>query len=123
MSFKFQKDHSFEKRVNVSGEMRKKYPESIPIVLEPSSEVKEIDKKIYKKFITPSEIKFNELLGKIREHLKLDPSHGIYVFLNNDTIPAPLRTLGELYNEHKHEDGFLYMSYSFEHTFGGSTIH
>lgn len=118
MVFQFQKDHPFEKRKKVSTEMLNKYPERLPIIVEPSPSISKSKKNLYKKILAPNELKFNEFLGTIRKNLNIDSSVGFYVFLNNDTVPAPLQILGELYKNHKDEDGFLYMSYNFENTFG-----
>jgi len=40
-----------------------------------------------------------------------------FIFVNN-TLPASAAVMSQIYKEHKDEDGFLYMTYSGESTFG-----
>lgn len=41
----------------------------------------------------------------------------IFVFVNN-TLPPASSLMSQIYNDHKDEDGFLYVTYSGESTFG-----
>ena len=42
----------------------------------------------------------------------------IYLFINDKIMPTTSALLGVIYEKHKHEDGFLYISYGGESTFG-----
>ena len=53
----------------------------------------------------------------IRKRLKLPAEQGIYLFVGG-VIPASAAMLNAVYEEHKDPDGFLYMTYSGENTFG-----
>ena len=43
----------------------------------------------------------------------------IYLFVDNTVMPATAQLLSALYEEHKDQDGFLYITYAGESTFGG----
>ena len=58
----------------------------------------------------------------MRSRLKIDNAKALFVFIN-DRIPPTSASLKEIYDEHKDEDGFLYMTYAGENTFGGSDIY
>ena len=54
----------------------------------------------------------------IRKRIKLSPEKAIFVFVNN-VLPPTAALMSSIYEEHKEEDGFLYIAYSGENTFGG----
>jgi len=53
----------------------------------------------------------------IRKRIKLTPEKAIFIFVKN-TIPPTGAVMSQIYKEHKDEDGFLYVTYSGESTFG-----
>jgi GABA(A) receptor-associated protein len=53
----------------------------------------------------------------IRKRLKLPAEQAIFLFVNG-VIPPTAALMNTIYEEHKDEDGFLYISYSGENTFG-----
>lgn len=55
----------------------------------------------------------------IRKRIKLAAEKSIFIFINN-VIPPSTALMSAIYEEHKDEDGFLYITYSGENTFGGA---
>ena len=55
----------------------------------------------------------------IRSQLQLSSEQAIFLFVN-DSIPSTSQTMNQLYQLYKDEDGFLYITYSSENTFGYS---
>ena len=53
----------------------------------------------------------------IRKRIKLSSEQAIFLFVNG-TIPSTSVVLYNLYDTCKDEDGFLYITYSGENTFG-----
>lgn len=53
----------------------------------------------------------------IRKRLKLAAEQAIFLFVNG-VIPPTSDLLSAIFDEHKDEDGFLYITYSTENTFG-----
>lgn len=53
----------------------------------------------------------------IRKRINLPPEKAIFIFVN-DILPPTAATVSSIYAEHKDEDGFLYVLYSSENTFG-----
>jgi len=53
----------------------------------------------------------------VRKRIKLSPEKAIFIFVNN-TLPPTAALISAIYEEHKDEDGFLYVTYSGENTFG-----
>ena len=53
----------------------------------------------------------------IRKRIDLAPEKAIFLFVDR-IVPQSSWTMGELYNSHRGKDGFLYVAYSGESTFG-----
>ena len=53
----------------------------------------------------------------IRKRIKLRPEKAIFIFVSS-VLPPSAALMSSIYEEHRDEDGFLYIQYSGEHTFG-----
>ena len=53
----------------------------------------------------------------LRKRMKLPSEQAIFLFVNG-IIPSSNTLVHELYQQHKNVDGFLYVGYSGENTFG-----
>jgi GABA(A) receptor-associated protein len=69
------------------------------------------------KFLVPSDLSIAQFLFTIRKRIKLRPEQSLFLFVKN-SIPRSDILLSQLYKEYKDEDGFLYITYSGENTFG-----
>ncbi len=101
----------------MSSKLKSGYPDRVPVIVEKDSKshVPDIDRK---KFLAPNDITVAKFLIEIRKHVQLDASDTIWIFVGGRTIPQPAMTMAQLYENHKDEDGFLYIVYSGENTFG-----
>ena len=94
------------------------YPDRIPVIINKNkscNNVPDIDKN---KYLVPNELKLGELHHIIRKRIKLNPQIAIFLFVNNNKIYSVNELVKNIYNEHKSEDGFLYLTYTGEKTFG-----
>jgi GABA(A) receptor-associated protein len=110
------KKQPLEKRLSMSSTVLTKYPDRCTIIVgkKDHSDVKEIDKK---KFICPRDINLGQFIYAIRKKLDLKPEKALFVFINNQIFPSHT-LMGQLYEEHKEKDGFMYVVYCLENTFG-----
>lgn len=94
-----------------------KYPARVPVICERAegSDVENIDKK---KYLVPSNLTVGQFVYVIRKRMKLNPEKAIFVFVNDKILPSTGSLMSGLYGEHKEDDGFLYVTYSGENTFG-----
>ena len=81
-----------------------------------SSDIADIDKN---KFLAPNDLTLGQFMYIIRKRMKMPPEKALFVFVKNH-IPMQSILLSSLYDEHKDKDGFLYMNYAGENTFGYS---
>ena len=113
----FKTQHSFEKRKAEADKIRAKYADRVPVIVEKNSrsgDAPDIDKK---KYLVPSDLTAGQFLYVIRKRMKLTPEKAIFIFMNN-SLPPSGDLMSQLYKNHRDEDGFLYVTYSGESTFG-----
>ncbi|KAK8667946.1 hypothetical protein V6N13_105419 [Hibiscus sabdariffa] len=112
----FKLEHSLERRQSEAARIREKYPDRIPVIVERAekSDVPEIDKK---KYLVPADLTVGQFVYVVRKRIKLSPEKAIFIFVKN-ILPPTAAMLSSIYEENKDEDGFLYMTYSGENTFG-----
>nr|XP_020191821.1 autophagy-related protein 8A [Aegilops tauschii subsp. strangulata] len=114
----FKTEHPLERRQAESARIREKYADRIPVIVEKAdkSDVPEIDKK---KYLVPADLTVGQFVYVVRKRIKLSPEKAIFVFVNS-TLPPTASLMSAIYEENKDEDGFLYMTYSGENTFGSA---
>ncbi|KAH0444592.1 Autophagy-related protein 8 [Colletotrichum camelliae] len=79
------------------------------------SDIATIDKK---KYLVPADLTVGQFVYVIRKRIKLSPEKAIFIFVD-EVLPPTAALMSSIYEEHKDEDGFLYITYSGENTFGG----
>ena len=65
----------------------------------------------------PGDLTVGQFVYVIRKRIKLAPEKAIFVFVRN-VLPPTAALMASVYDDHKDEDGFLYVAYSGENTFG-----
>lgn len=115
--FNFQEENSFEKRKQESEKILKKYTDRLPIIVEVfDTTLPPLDKS---KYLVPNDLTFGQFLFVIRKRLKLSSSEiALFSYTENGTLPVLSQLVGEVYNENKNKDGFLYIHIAGEKTFG-----
>ncbi|KAL1916133.1 uncharacterized protein VTP21DRAFT_6137 [Calcarisporiella thermophila] len=116
MRSKFKDEHPFEKRKAEADRIRQKYPDRIPVICEKAdrSDIPDIDKK---KYLVPADLTVGQFVYVIRKRVQLQAEKAIFLFVD-DMLPPTAALMSAIYDEHKDEDGFLYITYSGENTFG-----
>lgn len=107
---------STEKRKSEAERIRAKYPDRVPVICEKAdrSDIPDIDKK---KYLVPADLTVGQFHYVIRKRIKLAPEKALFLFCSN-SIPPNAALMSTVYEEQKDEDGFLYIQYSGESTFG-----
>ncbi len=105
-------------RVIESVKVRQRFPGRIPVIVEKASmsqsSIPDIDKSRY---LVPGDLSFGQFIYVIRKRLMLSPDKAIFLFVNNVLIPSS-EMMGAVYNRYCDVDGFLYVIYNGESTFG-----
>ncbi len=112
----FKDSTSLEKRLAEASRVRQRYPDKVPVIVEKAAktDIPEMDKN---KFLVPSDLTVGQFVYVIRKRLQLSPEKALFVFVGN-VLPPTSSLMREIYAQHKDADGFLYVRYSGESTFG-----
>ena len=107
---------SYESRCQEVRQIMDKYPDRIPIIVEKlkTSNAPIIDKR---KYLVPYDLTIGQFMFVIRKRLKFSPEIGLYFFIDGN-IPATSELLSVVYERSRDTDGYLYINYATENTFG-----
>ena len=114
----FKKIHTFEERKKESSRIREKYSDRYPIIVEKNPRNKDLDDLQKKKYLVPKDITVGQLCYIIRRRLTLSAEKALFLFINGNIIPSTSELISNLYENQKNKDGFLYVTYDSENTFG-----
>ena len=104
-------------RVKKSQLILEKYPDRVPLIIQPSKTDRDaypIDKS---KYITPRDLTLLQLQQIIRKRIHFPAEKAMFMFINNKIFPIT-SVIGPVYDANKDTDGFLYVTYCQESTFG-----
>jgi GABA(A) receptor-associated protein len=104
-------------RLKKSQVILEKYPDRVPLIIQPSKSDRvsyPIDKS---KYITPRDLTMMQLQQIIRKRIRFPPERALFMFVNNRMFPIT-SLVGNIYDDNKDDDGFLYVTYCQENTFG-----
>jgi len=105
-----------DKRKSESTRILQRFKDRLPVICEKveNSDIQEIDKR---KYLVPGDLTVGQFVYVIRKRIKLPSEKAIFIFVN-DILPPTAALMSTIYEEHKDDDGFLYVLYSGENTFG-----
>jgi GABA(A) receptor-associated protein len=106
----------FNSRKKESMRIIQKYPDKIPVIVEKlsNSTILEIQKN---KFLVPVDMLISQFSYIMRKSISLKPHEGFFIFINGVIVPNAIE-MHSIYQLNKDDDGFLYLKYSSENTFG-----
>ena len=109
-------NQNIEKRKAEATRITQRFNDRLPVICEKAenSDIQEIDKR---KYLVPGDLSVGQFVYVIRKRIKLPSEKAIFIFIN-DILPPTAALMSTIYEEHKDEDGFLYVLYSGENTFG-----
>jgi GABA(A) receptor-associated protein len=115
---RFIDEHSFVSRINEAKRVLIKYPDRVPVICFRNSNAQpdcpDIDKN---KYLVPRDLTLGQFLYTIRKRLRISSDKALYFFIN-DSMPSVSQYMNTLYEIHKNDDLFLYISFSSEAVFG-----
>ena len=105
-----------EKRRAESRRIREKYPGRCCIIVSKAlnTDAPSVDRH---KYLVPGDITMGQFTFVIRRRIKINSEKAIFMFIEG-SLPATSALMSAIYDEKKNEDGFLYITYAAENTFG-----
>jgi len=115
MSFK--QNHSFSSRYEESHRVLEKYPNRIPIICEVDENNSSIIHLKKMKYIVPDSLTVGQFVYILRKQMTLKAEEAIFLMIGN-ALPPTAALISQVYNDHRDEDGFLYIFCCKESAFG-----
>lgn len=103
-------------RKRESSRILAKYPDRIPLICYTKDKsLPPLDKH---KYLVPDDLTMGQFSYVIRKRIKLNPEKAIYLFVDDRFLMPSSALVSDVYQKNKCDDGFLYVSFSSENTFG-----
>ena len=114
-TFIFQSKHPLELRKSEAERTLRKYPDRVPIIVEPVDDAPKLDKC---KFLVPRDLTVGQFKYVIRKRVKMTPEQGLFFFTETNVLLSDTMLMEQLYAKHKNGDSFLYIRFALENVFG-----
>ncbi|XP_032881828.1 microtubule-associated proteins 1A/1B light chain 3C-like [Amblyraja radiata] len=117
---RFKHRKPFAARKGESTLIRSKYPQKVPVIVERYPGEVYLSSLERTKYLVPQDVIMGHFNAIIRNRLALTSSQTIYLVVKNRSLTNMSATIGEVDQEFKDSDGFLYISYASQEMFGAS---
>lgn len=114
----FKSSFTFDQRLKEAIIIKEKFPDKIPIICQRSiyagDDCPILNKR---KYLVPSCTTIAHFIFMIRKLLNLKSEKSLFLFVEGNALPCSY-TIEKVYDIYKDNDYFLYVTYTFENTFG-----
>jgi hypothetical protein len=110
---------SFDMRKKKFNSLLLKFPDKIPVILEKSKSDKYLPKIDKSKLLVAHDMTILNIIQLLKSNLKINGNTSIYIVIAGKNIMVSgSQSIASIYQDHKNNDGFLYLEYCTENVFG-----
>ena len=109
---------SFTARRKECVHLKSKYPDRAPFVIKRHLNSKNIADLEQSRFMLLKDQPMGMVIKLVRERLSLSPKESLYFFVKDGVVLSASMTVAEVYQLYTDEDGFAYLTYATQETFG-----
>ena len=116
----YKEELSFELRCAESARIRAKFPSRVAVIVQPGPGAEKLAVTTdaqKRKYLVPADMTVGQFVYTLRKRFTLPPEKAIFVFIDK-VLPPTAELMGVLDARHRDEDGFMYLTYAAENTFG-----
>ena len=110
---------TFEQRCVLSNNIRTRYPDIVPVILQTTKNEQHIS-LVKNKFLVPESVTVRKFMVTAQGYTNVPESMAVFLTVNG-VAPNMESDMGSIYKKYKNSDGFLYIHISSENCFGGYT--
>ncbi|XP_045105609.1 microtubule-associated proteins 1A/1B light chain 3C-like isoform X1 [Portunus trituberculatus] len=114
----FKQTRNYASRQQEVANIRNKFPNKIPVVVERYAKETTLPVLDKTKFLVPQELTMSQFVTILRNRMQLQSTMSFYLLVNNRSLVSLSRPLSEVYRECRDDDGFLYVTYASQEVFG-----
>jgi len=110
---------SLDQRRAESARVAARYPDRVPVIIEKAlnSDAPVMERT---KYLVPRDFGMGQFIYILRSRMNLSAEKALFFFVGRNVLPPTSSSVSQVYDDHRDEDGFMYMVYSCEHAFGCS---
>lgn len=116
----FKSQYNLDQRREQCAKINRQYPGRVPVIVEPyGTPLTRVNgDNLKSKYLIPEHQTFAAFMVAFRSNAELNPEQSIYFIASDNVVPSPSQTVAQFARQHKADDGFLYLYYVRENTFG-----
>lgn len=105
-------------RVKEASRVLQMYPERVPVICERRASCTTLPNVDKIKYLVPRDITIGQFVHVLRTRLCIPSTQALFLLTDSGYVPPLSQQLRLLYSSCGDEDGFLYLCYAGENTFG-----
>lgn len=120
----YREARTFASRKKLSASLRETYPACVPVIVERASTEKQLVDIDKRQFLVPQTMTVGNFVYIVRGRLGLSSRSSLFLYAGKTALSCNSSSMSDAYNTHHDPDGFLYLQYRGEDTFGavGATV-
>lgn len=95
-----------------------KYPTRVAVWISVAEDEKGLEDLVRHKYLIERDMTIAQVSYIIRRRIVLDDSMALFVLVDNGVLPPSTASVGSVYDSNHDDDGYLYIVYRCERTFG-----